>query len=369
MRDILLHLSLIEGIGPAAINRIVQNLSVQQISQIYSFKSSDFVALCGVTPLVASKLEKGLGDKKIVEREEFLLEKYAIKLVTILDSAYPAELKQIYLPPVLLYIKGQLQESKALAVVGSRKAHAYAQRAINLLLPPLIAQGWRTVSGGALGADTFAHQITLKEHGITTVVLGSGLLRRYPSENNSLFDSVVNAGGALISCFPLEQMPLPGNFPARNRIIAGISRGCLVVQAAKKSGASITALHALEQGKEVFVVPGAIDDPLNEGSHALIQQGAKLVHSVLDIMSEYDETLSSSTIKIEKKINSEDKGCPSVLEINVQDPFLMLCKQPISIEDLAGQSGHSLFELQSKLFDLQLEGKISQNFAGLWHSV
>lgn len=363
MIDCILHLSLINGIGPAAIDRIMQNLSAQQICDIYAFKHADFVALCGFTNTVASKLVVGLSDKTILDREKALLQKHEITLFTLFDSGYPSLLKQIYLPPPVLYCKGLLDESKTIAVVGSRQAQGYAQRTINLLVPPLVTNGWTIVSGGAVGADTFAHQTTINARGKTVVVLGSGLLRLYPTENRKLFDAVVNAGGALITPFALEQQPLPGNFPARNRIIAGLSQGCLVVQAAQKSGARITATYALEQGKDVFVVPGPIDDPLSAGGHSLIQQGAKLVASAEDIVSEFNETIVSSPafLPSHKAVEVVKKECLS-------DPFLMLCANPISLEELAHKTNLSFFELQVKLFDLQLEGKISQNFAGFWQS-
>jgi DNA processing protein len=361
MRNLLLHLSLIDQVGPAALNRIIKNLSAQQMCQLYSFTAADFVALCGFSDPLAAKIAAGLADKKMLERELQLLQKNKIIFYTCFDPEYPSLLQHIYFPPIVLYLQGTLTDHQSLAVVGSRKTNPYAQRAVDLLIPPLVEQGWTIVSGGALGVDTFAHQATLKAGGKTVVVLGSGLLCRYPSENNKLFDVVVATGGALISPFALTHQPLQGNFPARNRIIAGISRGCLVVQAAQKSGARITATYALEQGKEVFVVPGPIDDAFNGGGHALVQQGAKLVTSAQDIVSEFHETFSvGSRVQL--------PSSATAVEPAVVDPLVTLCKNPISLEDLAILSGLSLFEIQSKMFDLQLEGHVAQNFAGLWQA-
>jgi DNA processing protein len=359
MKNLVLHLSLIEGIGPAVVTKIFQNASL--LEQLYSFDASDFVTHYGFSQIIAQRLVAGLANKKVLEQELLLIQKHAITVHTFLDDEYPALLRQIYLPPPVLYCKGFLKNNKALAVVGSRKAQSYAQRVINLLLPPLIDNGWTVVSGGALGADTFAHYAAVKQGRETIVVLGSGLLKQYPTQNKKLFDEVVQTGGALVSPFALLQEPLPGNFPARNRIIAGLSQGCLVVQAAQKSGASITARYALDQGKDVFVVPGHIDDPLSAGCHILIQQGAKLVMTASDILSEFNELALSSEMNVEKYNHIVP------VQENHEDPFLVLCKNPISIEDLAEQTDLSFVELQQKLFDLQLEGKISQNFAGLWH--
>jgi DNA processing protein len=368
MKNLIVHLSLIENIGPAAINKVFNNLSLDQIKDLYSFTQSDLISLCSLTAPTAAKIVLGLANQRLLEHELLLVQKHGITVHTIFDDEYPALLKQIYLPPPVLYIKGHFKESKSLAGVGSRQAHSYAQRVLALLLPPIIDNGWSIVSGGALGADTFAHHIALKTGGITSAVLGSGLLQLYPSENRKFFDEIVHHGGALISPFALNHCPLPGNFPARNRIIAGLSHGCLVVQAAQKSGARITANYALEQGKEVFVVPGPIDDPLSAGGHALIQQGAKLVTTSEDILIEFNETSTIAPLQIRSKFEQQ-VSLLKVSEQEPQDPFVALCKQPISAEELADKTNLSLPELQAKLFDLQLDGKIAQNFAGLWESI
>lgn len=235
MLDSLLHLTLIKGVGPATINRIMKAVAGHTSEMLYTLRESDVVDLCGVNPTIAAKVVQGLADKKVLERELTLADKHRISLISIYDEEYPTLLKEIYLPPPILYIRGTLQKSaKALAVVGSRKAHSYAEQALDMVLPLLIENNWIIVSGGAYGTDTFAHSITVDSGGTTYVVLGSGLLKLYPQENNQLFEDVVHAGGALISSFALEHEPLPGNFPARNRIIAGLSQGCLIVQAAQK---------------------------------------------------------------------------------------------------------------------------------------
>ena len=217
-------------------------------------------------------------------------------------------------------------------------------------------------------ADTFAHQATIASKGITYAVLGSGLLCRYPSENNKLFDAIYASGGALISSFALKQQPLPGNFPARNRIIAGLSKGCLVVQAAEKSGASITARFALEQGKDVFVVPGRIDHPLQAGGHRLVQQGAKLITNAQDILEEFDETIAARTVSIQSlnSVHSNDKKSMSIKD---EDPLLCLCVTPISTQELMLKAEMSISQLNEKLFDLQIDGKIEQDHAGLWRCI
>ncbi len=355
MKNLLIHLSLVDGIGPAAITAIMNYAAGYAESDVYLFSTHDFIK-AGLSEAAAIKVVAALQNKALLEQELELAQRHAITLVTILDESYPALLKQIYLPPAVLYSKGTLPAHKSLAVVGSRKASSYAHRAVELLLPPLIEAGWMITSGGALGADTIAHQLTLQQKGTTVAVLGAGLLRLYPRENKKLFNEIVATGGALVSPFPLQFEPLPGNFPARNRIIAGLSIGCLVVQAAHKSGARITAQYALEQGKDVFAVPGLLDDPLQAGCHELIQHGAKLVTSAADIASEFNEQIA-------------EVPAPSPKIDTISDPFLTLCKRPTSFEELLVHTNLSSIALQEKLFHLQLDGKIEQNFAGLWQAL
>lgn len=171
----------------------------------------------------------------------------------------------------------------------------------------------------------------------------------------------------MVSPFALRHPPLSGNFPARNRIIAGLSRGCLVIQAAQKSGASITAKFALEQGKEVFVVPGPIDDMFNVGGHALLQQGAKLVTCAEDILSEFHETFPLRAQQMQSQSILQQSLLESRINQNI-DPLVLLCKKSCSLEELASLSGLTLEDVQTKMFDLQLEGKVTQNFAGLWQA-
>ena|SRR5579859_6360260 len=285
--QIILHLSLIQHIGPVTIQKILDVVS--DLSMLYTMHVSDFVRL-GFSAHVSTLLYEGLSNKQLVHEELGLLDKHAITYITLLHDNYPTLLREIHAPPAVVYIKGSpdVLNQKLIAMIGSRQATDYAKLALNFLIPPLIQQDWVIVSGGAVGADTMSHRITLESQGKTISVLGSGLLVPYPAHNKELFDRIAEQG-AVISSFPLRESPLPGNFPARNRIIAGLSKGVVVVQAAQESGTSITARFALEQGREVFAVPGLLDDPLSKGCHMLIQQGAKLTCSAQDILDEFGE--------------------------------------------------------------------------------
>jgi DNA processing protein len=322
-----------------------------------------------------------------LERELVLAEKNNIKIVDILSSDYPEILRQIHFPPVVLYISGSEidQKSKHFGIVGSRNADAYAFDVIQNIVPTLISNKWVIVSGGANGADTMAHRMTLNHGGRTVVVLGSGLLCPYPANNIDLFKTVVDSGSTVISPFPLNRQPDRGTFPARNRIISGLSMGCLVVQAAVKSGALITARCALEQGRLVFAVPGKINDKLSDGCNELIKQGAKLVCGPNDILEEFGELQQykhsqnepasedympgenspaktfKPARKIERQIDILGAGfgqCDDVVLCNIDK----IC----TLDELLDKTGLSFDELQDRLFNLQLEGKIKQNFSGAW---
>jgi DNA processing protein len=190
-------------------------------------------------------------------------------------------------PPLVLYLWGRLDgvDERSIAVVGSRRASAYGTAACHRLGAALARRGATVVSGMARGIDAVAHRAALDAGGRTIAVLGSGLNRIYPSEHRRLAEKI-SENGAVISELPLESPPLAGHFPMRNRIIAGMTLGTLVIEAAERSGSLITARHALEQNREVFAVPGPIDSPTSRGVHRLIQDGAKLVNSVEDIIEE-----------------------------------------------------------------------------------
>ncbi len=392
--NIILHLSLIDGVGPGTIASIIRNKPKDFSWQdVYAYKENNWMHIFGLSSSVTNRMVTGLRDIQMLEKERAAIERNAISWTTIINPDYPSLLKAIHLPPAVLYYKGaQLaQEQKRIAIIGSRNANQYAQHVINTLVPQLVAHDWHIVSGGAIGADSMAHRAAVTSQGKTIVVLGSGLLQPYPARNNQLFDQVLASGGALVSAFPLYMQAQPGNFPARNRIISGLSQGCLVVQAAEKSGARITVEYALEQGREVFAIPGPIGDPLSAGCHALIQDGAKLVHCVQDILHEFGEQVIANVAQIEiSETQSEQRNfLPSVAHNNkaeskkqaksmVQNrvlPFaaesfaakiIQVCATPCSVDELAEKTGLDLVALQAELFDLQLEGYVKQDFTGMW---
>lgn len=375
---VLMHLLLIKNIGPAVIEKLVKVLLCDEhgvfSKNIYEWLVQDFVR-AGISEKVAYLLYEGLADDTLLHKELELCHLRSVNVVTLYDKDYPLLLKNTHLPPPVLYYKGDLSvlsEKKTVALVGSRKANHYGKTVVDLVVPGLITSQVVTVSGGAYGIDTLVHESTLKAKGSTVAVLGSGLLKPYPASNKKLFEHISQENGLVMSPFPLLMEGLPGNFPARNRIIAGLSQLCVVIQAAQKSGALITADYALQEGRSVGAVPGPIDDELSYGCYKLLSLGARLISSSSDIleelsgvdsaMQEHQQTIYDHAPVIHKK----DIAQKVVLH---EDPVVQACRKPKSFEDLCAELAVSQDKLKEKLFTLQLEGKIEQNFAGLWYKL
>lgn len=218
---------------------------------------------------------------------EQLYKSHGIGYLTYFDAEYPDLLREIYNPPLILFYKGNIKllTQKALAIVGARDANYYGRQVLNKIIPPLIEKEMVIVSGLAKGIDTFAHMATIENRGQTIAVLGGGFFHIYPKENDSLAKEIA-LRHLLLSEYPPIERPAKWKFPMRNRIISGLTQGTLVVQAKERSGSLITADFALEQGREVFAIPGNITDVLSGGTNDLIQQGAKLVMNANHIIEE-----------------------------------------------------------------------------------
>lgn len=377
-RYVLLHLSLIPRVGPMAIEHIARNKPAHIAwTDLYACTVHD-MCVWGVDTAIATRVVAGLADHTLVEQELALFQKHTnMHWMTRYDEEFPQALQHIIgIPPVLYWMGSPLttQDAHALAVVGARAAGPYAQAVIDSLIPPLVQSRWTIVSGGALGADSMAHAATVLSGGKTIVVLGSGLLRWYPQENKRLFEHVLAHGGTLVTTFPLRTAPAAGNFPARNRIIAGLSRGCLVVQAAYKSGATITAQYALDQGKEVFAVPGLITDPLSEGCHHWLQQGATLVTHAQDIVRAFGQELEQPLAATKKPTAEQPLPSPAHVQKTITHDVpetlsgrvLSACKTPLFFDELVTRTNIERDELQSLLCELQFDGLITCTFVGQW---
>ncbi|HMO44518.1 MAG TPA: DNA-processing protein DprA [Rubrivivax sp.] len=283
------------------------------------------------------------------------------QVLTVGDRDYPPQLLQSADPPLLLYVQGQVEllARRSLAIVGSRNASVAGLDNARAFGAHLSRQGWAIVSGLALGIDGAAHEGGLQGAGSTIAVVGTGLDRVYPARHRELARRIAEAG-ALVSEFAPGTPPLPENFPLRNRIIAGLSRGTLVVEAALQSGSLITARLAAENGREVFAVPGSIHSPLSRGCHALIRQGAKLVENAGDLLEE----LQASTAAPASAGSEPAQAPPPAAR---RDPVLeALGHDPATLDALCARTGFSAQRLSARLLELELEDQVARLPGGLY---
>ena len=280
-----------------------------------------------------------------------------ITLVCYSDASYPERLRAIADPPPLLYVKGELSsvDDKAVAIVGSRSASDYGRRVARDLARGLAGAGFTVVSGMARGIDGMAHEAALNSGGRTIAVLGSGVERAYPPEHDKLYRRV-SANGAVISELPIGTRPMAFNFPARNRLISGLSLGVVVVEATEKSGSLITASLAVEQGREVFAVPGEVGSSRSRGAHRLIRQGAKLVETVDDILEEIAPQLLFR--------GGAAHAAPLVLPQNAgaetRKIFALLQDGSLQVDEVIEKSGIAAPRVLQILLELELHGYVRQ---------
>jgi DNA processing protein len=348
---ILLHLSLINNVGPVTVKRILKNVS---LDNIYQLNINDFLHF-GLTLDLANSIYHGLKDFSLLETELTTIEKNNVTLITQACRNYPESLIN-FAAPLVLYCKGNvslLNKTNLIAVVGSRKATIYGKSFIERVIRPL-SKSKIIISGGALGIDAWAHHAALEEKQPTVAVLGSGFTNLYPWQNIKLFDRIAAENGLIITPFKMSALPYAGNFPARNSIVAGLAEACVVVQAANKSGALITAYSALEQGKDVYAVPGAFDDELSQGCHKLLANGAMLATKINDFLPDEQG--------IQTKINFDDSN-------SIEDKILALCHSPKTVELISNSLALNLQIVEDCLFELQISGKTRQDHAGLWQTV
>ncbi len=281
--------------------------------------------------------------------------KSGVSLVTEENDDYPALLREIPDRPVVLYRRGRIDERCPVGVVGARKADAYGLRTAESFARDLAAAGCNVVSGLAYGIDAAAHRGALAAGGPTTAVLGSGLGSVYPRENRSLADSIVASGGAVMSEFPLDAGPARWTFPRRNRIIAGMTRGVLVVEAAARSGALITARLAVEYDRLVWAAPNRVGEELGEGVTALLRDGATAVGSARDLLEDLAPILSTPRSR-----SAAPAAAPA-------DPMLAaIAPDGSTVAEIAARSGVASSELHARLLRLELAGRIAALPGGIY---
>ena len=348
-----LALSLVPGVGSILIKRLLDRFNTPEA--VFRAPLKELLRIEGLGQRVAGEIRKGPSEK-VVERELSLLGKTGGRVVTLKDDDYPKRLKDIYDPPALLYLRGELrrEDELAVAIVGSRKTSGYGREITERIGEDLARHGVTVVSGMARGIDSVAHHGALQGGGRTIAVLGCGVDVIYPSENRNLFYRIVDQG-AVVSEFPMGSPPEAGHFPRRNRIISGLSIGVVIVQASADSGSLITAGYALEQGREVFAVPGNVGAEGSRGTNQLIKEGAKLVEASEDILEEIlpqwrrDEEMGR-------------KGEAPVLHLTEGEKSLygLLNETPLHIDAIIRESRLDPGSVSSLLLNLELKGLISQ---------
>ena len=346
-----IELSLVSGLGNRNFKALLSAFGVP--SNILRASRSDL-----------SRVVSGSVADRITRREasagvDLALEwasKPAHRVLTLDDPRYPKQLLEIPDPPFLLYVVGNpsLLSSPALAVVGSRNATPQGLNNAQSFARALSDAGLSICSGLALGIDAAAHRGGLEGRSSTLAVLGTGVDIAYPRKNEALWEEIASRG-AVVSEFPLKTPPEAGNFPRRNRLISGLSRGCLVVEAALGSGSLITAQLAVEQGREVFAIPGSIHSPLSRGCHALIKQGAKLVESAQDVLEELGEAATLA---------------PSLpAAYGGHDLLDQMGFDPCDIDRLTARCGLTAEVVSAILLQLELEGRVASLPGGLYQRV
>lgn len=360
-RELLFGFNEVEGIGWKSIDKI---LRAGLLSKKAFFCSAEDWERVGLTEKMSIHLASIYTYEWIAKRR-LLMEESAVNMVTVFDEDYPNLLKETAQPPWILYYRGRMEllSTPSVAMVGTRMPTAYGRKVGEILTKELSAAGLTVVSGLARGIDSVCHEAALRSGGGTIAVVATGLDRVYPPENKEL-ERLISHDGLVLTEYPLGTKSHPGLFPQRNRIIAGLTYGTVVVEADSRSGSLITADAALEAGRDVFAVPGPITSPKSRGALDLIKQGAKLVTSALDILEEYTSYLGANLSKtgdigppqqviddlfIEKKLTNEELHLYHILH---QGPFIL--------DDLLVRTGWDFGHLHSVLLSLIIKKAVAQ---------
>jgi len=341
-------LRLTESVGPAAARRLLAMAGSPE----------------AVFELAPAALDQALSGKQreafkrppehlpeLIAKAEAWLAEPNQQLMVLGDPDYPARLLATADPPLLLWLQGrrELLATPSLAIVGSRSPTAQGRDNARAFARALAHAGYTIVSGLALGVDGAAHEGALDAQGLTIAVVGTGLDQVYPPRNQALAARLLDGGGLIVSEYSLGTPVLPANFPRRNRVIAGLSQGCLVVEAAVQSGSLITARQAVEAGREVFAIPGSIHSPQSRGCHVLIRQGAKLVESAADVLEELPPLGAPAPREEPADAPHEQQALLDAMGFD-----------PVSLDALMARCGWPAAELSAALLDLELDGQVAR---------
>jgi DNA processing protein len=374
-----LALRMVPGLGTVGTLRVLEKLKSPQA--IFRASASELEA-AGTSPAQARNIASGCSFEDAVEQQQQMMNAGA-QIISIHDGRYPKQLREIFDPPLLLFAIGRLElmAAHSIAVVGTRRPTPYGIAATERLTADLARAGLAIVSGMARGIDTAAHRAALAEDGDTLAVLGCGVDVLYPADNRKLYDEM-SRRGLLLSEFPMGAPAYPQNFPIRNRIVSGISSGVLIVEGAQHSGSAITARLAMDQGREVFAVPGNITSKMSWGPNLLVKQGAKLVQEWTDVTNELPAALRRDLVnKAQQRVLAEGGDQPSSPPgEGPEEPMKQLARKllnhlqidvPQQLEGLVETfESVSSSELIGALFELEMTGLVRQlpgkSFVKVW---
>lgn len=355
-------LVLLPGLGPITIRQAYERFG-DPGEVAYRVPAQTLVGVGGFGPAAVGALEEARKTvRKRAEREWRTCQKFGIRVIPCTDADFPASLEMLPDRPPLLYVQGSVRHDVLrIATVGSRNPTAYGRRVAAGLAAGFADRGIEVVAGGARGIDTVAHRAALEEGGRTVAVLGSGLLHRYPYENEDLFERIATQG-AVVSEFGLNEPPQAHHFPRRNRLISGLSVAVVVVEASRRSGSLITAAHALDQGREVLAVPGPVSSARSVGCNRLIQQGAKLVQNLDDVLDELPPIYRNAA---GERTSADPAGDPPDSRELTPDEVTVLGLldevEPLHLDALAEKAPFGVARLQAALFGLELVGAVEHS--------
>lgn len=372
--DAMLALNMAPGLGPVLGRRAIQHLGSPAL--LLNATAASLQQIPGIGQDKAATIRRGLDgllDGRALAVEKQVMAEWGAHALVLGQPGYPKLLALTQDPPLVLYVRGQILERDAVAigVVGSRKCTAYGREQADRLSTWCAQAGLTIVSGGAYGVDAAAHRAAMRAGGRTLMVLGSGLARPYPKEHVDLFDQAASQGQGVISEFPMTAPPRAEQFPRRNRVISGLSLGVLVIEAALRSGALITArLAAEDHGREVLALPGRVDSPASAGCHKILREGwATLVTSgpeILESLGEAGQILQAelpADMRLGNAAPSTKSTTGSLFEQNLNDAqqkILAALDKPLEIDQLAAATGLPVSKLQAELTMLQIRSVVKR---------
>ncbi len=360
--EALVSLNMVGDIGSVRLKKLLDYFGNPQA--VLKASAGKIMAVAGIADKIAQKICSL--KQEDLDKELKSAQKLGLGVLTYEDSDYPENLKNIPGAPIVLYIKGKLepQDKYSVGIVGSRRASFYGLSSAERFAAELSTLGFTIISGMARGIDTSSHKGALKGRGRTIAVMGSGFNHIYPVENKGLSEEIAQ-NGAVISEFPMNTLPLKQNFPRRNRVISGLALGILVVEAARNSGALITADFALEQGREVFALPGKVDSGTSFGTNGLIKQGAKLVSCLEDITEELEppvKTRLEGSVILDEQANDLEDYLQPQKNLAGEEAALynIISAQPLQLDDIVDKLNLDVTKIAGLLLRLQMRRLIKE---------